>query len=181
VVRRAGGRLMTADSTDPDQLAPISAEIRRLSDRTAVADLIDRYLLLLDDGAFDDAWARRVFADDVALEFPPGNHYGIDGVARFTSGFMGHWARTHHHASNYLIELDGDRAAVTWSVIASHVHPGSPPPPASGMHFHLGGRFDGVAVRQSAHWRLQRLALRVIWTTGVGVPSIAQTMAGRAQ
>jgi SnoaL-like protein len=158
-----------------------AAEVRRLSDRAAIAELIDRYLLVLDDGAFDDIAAHAVFTDDVALEFPPGNHYGVAGVARFTRGFMGHWARTHHHASNYLIDLDGDRAAVTWNVLATHVHPDSPPPPASGNHFQLGGRFEGVAVRQGSKWRLQRLALRVIWTSGVGVPSIARTMAGRAQ
>ncbi|HEY0803498.1 MAG TPA: nuclear transport factor 2 family protein [Pseudonocardiaceae bacterium] len=151
--------------------------VRRLTDRADLADLADRYLRALDDGVFDQARAGSVFTDDVELHFPPGDHSGIAGVVEFTRGFMRHWARTHHTVSNYVVELDGDRATIAWNVIAVHVHHGAPPPPASAAHFHLGGRFDGAAVRTRHGWRLRRLALRVVWTAGPGIPSIAATMA----
>lgn len=157
----------------PDDL---TATVRGLADRAELGDLVNRYLLALDDGAFTDSLAASVFSADVALDFPPGSHRGLAGVVEFNRGFMGHWIRTHHHASNYAIELAGDAATIAWNVTAVHMHPGSPPPPQPGKLFHLGGRFDGTAVRTTAGWRLNRLALRVIWTDGPGIPSIAKTM-----
>jgi len=85
--------------------------------RATIEELVDRYLLALDEGVFSEAFAREVFTEDVILNFPPGSHRGIAGLAEFTDGFMGHWAATHHHASNYLIELNGDRVTVTGRAI----------------------------------------------------------------
>jgi hypothetical protein len=159
-------------------VAGLAAEVRRLSDRAALADVADRYLRALDEGVFDEERAHSVFTDDVTLNFPPGDHRGIVGVAEFTQGFMRHWDRTHHNTSHYRIDIDGDHANIAWNIIAVHVHHGSPPPPASAEHFYLGGRFDGSAVRTHRGWRLRCLALRVVWTAGPGIPSIAAVMAG---
>lgn len=159
-------------------VAELAAEVQRLSDRNALADLADRYLRALDEGVFDEERARSVFTNDVTLNFPPGDHHGMAGVAEFTRGFMRHWDRTHHNTSHYRIDIDGDRANIAWNIIAVHVHHGAPPPPASAEHFYLGGRFDGDAVRTHRGWRLRRLALRVVWTAGPGIPSIAAVMAG---
>lgn len=172
------------DGTAPDTAPPpmalrtLAAQVQALTDRAELADLADRYLRALDDSAFDEAWAHTVFTEDVELDFPPGSHQGIADVPGFTRGFMHHWQRTHHNVSHYAIELDGDRAAVAWNVVAIHLHHGSPPPPASAAHFYLGGRFEGVARRTAAGWRLSRLTLRVAWTTGPGIRSIAQVMTG---
>jgi SnoaL-like domain len=164
--------------TELDRVAEMAEEVRRLTDRGDLTDLADRYLRALDDGVFDEARARSVFTDDVELNFPPGDHRGINGVAEFTRGFMGHWDRTHHNVSHYSVELKGDRATISWNIIAVHVHPGSPPPPMLSEHFYLGGRFEGAARRTRRGWRIRRLALRVVWTAGPGIPSIAATMAG---
>jgi hypothetical protein len=158
-------------------LVTLAVDVRRLTDRGELADLADRYLRALDAGDFDEGRAVSVFTEDIELNFPPGDHYGIVGVVEFTRGFMRHWDRTHHNVSQYQIGLDGDRATVAWNVIAVHVHHGSPPPPASSKHFFLGGRFDGSAVRTPRGWRLRRLALGVVWTAGPGISSIAATMA----
>lgn len=167
-----------AQLTQADQVAELALEIRRLSDRAALTELADRYLRALDEGNFDQQRARLVFSEDVTLDFPPGDHHGLAGVADFTSSFMGHWARTHHNVSHYHIELDDDQATIAWNIVAVHVHRGSPPPPASAAHFYLGGRFEGAAVRTEHGWRLRRLALRVVWTAGPGIHSIAATMTG---
>jgi hypothetical protein len=159
-----------------DRIAPLAMQVRELGDRIAISDLIDRYFLSLDQGRFDQEYARRVFSEDVELSFPPGDHTGLPGLAAYTAGFMGHWKRTHHHISRHLIALDGDRAEIGWNLFATHIHPDSPPPPASGHHFYLGGRFEGEAVRTPDGWRVRRLTLRVSWTTGDGVPSIAKVM-----
>ncbi len=155
-----------------------AGQLRMLADRAVLSDLISRYFLALDEGTFDDTRARAVFTPDAALSFPPGDHRGLDGLVGFTADFMAHWVRTHHHCSNLAIDVNGGRAALRWDVIATHVHHGSPPPPAQGHHFQLGGRFDAAAVRTGSGWRIEKLALRVLWTTGTGIPSIAATMAG---
>lgn len=159
-------------------LAALAAEVRQLTDQAAVASLADRYLRSLDDGDFDAVKARAIFTKDVAFSFPPGDHAGIAGVAEYTHGFMRHWERTLHNASHYLIEVDGDQATIAWNVFAVHVHRGSPPPPTHSDHFYLGGRFTGTAVRTYSGWRLRHLALRVAWTAGQSIPSIAAVMAG---
>lgn len=167
-----------AQLTKADRVAELAVAVRRLSDRAAIAELADRYLRALDEGDFDQARAELVFTEDVALSFPPGDHHGLAGVSGFTRSFMGHWARTHHNVSHYHIELDDDQATIAWNLVAVHVHRGSPPPPASAAHFYLGGRFDGTAVRTELGWRLRRLTLRVVWTGGPGIQSIAATMTG---
>jgi hypothetical protein len=159
------------------EVAALSTEVRRLSDRTDLAGLADRYLGALDDGVLDESRARSVFTDDISLSFPPGDHHGITGVAEFHRGFMRHWARTHHTVGHCQTELDGGRATVAWNVFAVHVHHDAPPPPAAAEHFYLGGRFDGTAVRTPLGWRLRRLALRVAWTAGPGVASIVAVVA----
>ncbi len=153
-----------------EQVALLAEEVRRLSDRASLGELIDRYLLTLDEGVFDEKWAESLFTEDVELTFPVGAHRGISGVDEFTREIMYRWAQTHHHGSHYVIEQGGDRVELAWSIIASHVHPGSPPPPGSVSYFQLGGRFDGVARRTPLGWRFERLGLRITWTTGP-VPS----------
>lgn len=154
--------------------------VRDLVDREALRDLLSRYFLALDQGTYDEDWAGAIFTEDVSLSFPPGDHQGIDGVTAFTRSFMSLWARTHHHTADLLINLAGDRAFLAFNVIATHVRHGSPPPPASSDHFHLGGRFEGTALLTPRGWRLQRLSLTVLWTTGAGAPGIAAAMAAVA-
>lgn len=157
---------------------PDPAAVTALADRVAVTELCDRYLLGLDDPAQAVAQASDLFTEDVVLDFPPGRHRGLGGLAEFTATFMSYWARTHHHSAGYVLVSDGDRMSVAWSVIATHVHPDAPPPPASSNHFHLGGRFTGSAVRTPLGWRIDLLTLRVLWTAGAGIPAIVASMSG---
>jgi len=47
----------------------------------AVAALLDRYLLGLDDDKLDDDWARSLFTADATVEFPMSRHSGLAGMA----------------------------------------------------------------------------------------------------
>ncbi|MHC3458702.1 nuclear transport factor 2 family protein [Streptomyces flavovirens] len=148
------------------------ARIAHLTDRAELGDLAERYLASLDTGTFDDAWARSLFTEDVELVFPVGSHQGRAGAAAFTRQIMERWDGTHHHGSSALVELDGDRATVAWSLIASHLHFGSPRPPAASHHFQLGGRFD-TSVRRTPHgWRFARMRLRITWSTGAAAAAV---------
>lgn len=164
----------------PGELAELVGRVRRLTDRVDLVELIDRYLLSLDEGGFDEAWARSLFTEDVVMDFPVGSHRGIKDVTGFTAQIMDRWARTHHNGANHTVHTDGDQAAIAWNVYAIHVHHGSPNPPAPGEHFHLGGRFRGVAARTPEGWRIRRLGLRVLWTAGKAAVHVPQAAMDRA-
>ncbi|MCB5169609.1 nuclear transport factor 2 family protein [Streptomyces bambusae] len=155
-------------------LDALASEVRRLSDLAMLGRLVDRYLASLDQGSFDDAWAMSLFTEGVELTFPVGSHRGIAGVPAFTAEIMARWGRTHHHGSDVSVDLDGDRAAISWSLIASHIHFGSPLPPDASEYFQLGGRFTGVARRTPEGWRIDRLRLRIVWSTGAVPRGVTQ-------
>lgn len=111
-------------------------------------------------------WAASLFTEDVELLFPVGSHQGLTGADGFLREIMERWGRTHHHGSLASVEPDGDLASVSWSLIASHVHFGSPLPPQPSAYFQIGGRFTGVARRTPDGWRFARLRLRIVWSTG---------------
>ncbi|MEU0671736.1 ester cyclase [Streptomyces sp. NPDC006172] len=141
-------------------------EVARLADLVSLRDLVARYLAGLDEGGFDETWARSLFTEDIEMTFPVGSHQGLAGVVGFTAEIMARWGRTHHHGSESQVDVDGDRAELSWSLIASHVHHGSPLPPDPTQYFQLGGRFTGTARRTPDGWRFDRLGLRIAWTTG---------------
>jgi len=139
------------------------------ADRDAVARLIDRYLASLDQRIFDDSWARSLFTEDVRLEFPIGSRTGRAGLAEFQAAAMAKFERTLHVGSNYAIAVHGDRATLGFNLLAAHVHSDAAHAErgyAPGTHFDIGGRMEGEAERTEGGWRLSRLALQLVWTTG---------------
>ncbi|MEV5376877.1 nuclear transport factor 2 family protein [Streptomyces nondiastaticus] len=153
------------------EAAALQARIDALTDRAAVTDLIDRYLLSLDARRFDDAWARRFFTPDVRITSPVGKHEGTGGLAASQAATLAKFERTQHIGTNYVLDITGDRATVHWNALMTHVHlastreaRGSGP----GDHFTVGGTFAGEVVRTPAGWRFRRLDIRAVWTHGEG-------------
>ena len=144
----------------------LAAGLARLTDLAEIQQLVGHYLACLDEGVFDEARAESLFTGDIEMTFPVGSHRGISGVGAFTEAIMERWARTHHHGSDTSVSLDGDRAGLGWSLIASRIHHGSPLPPAPTEYFQLGGRFTGAVRRTPDGRRFERLRLRIVWTTG---------------
>ncbi|MFD8596069.1 nuclear transport factor 2 family protein [Kitasatospora sp. NPDC059646] len=165
------------------EFAALERQVRALTDRAEITGLVDGYLLSLDGGRFDGEWARRHFTADVRFTSPVGSHEGVDGLAEHEQATLDKFERTQHVGANLLIDLDGDRAAVRWNAVMTHVHPaatqrfrGEEP----GGHFDVGGTFTGEAVRTPAGWRFRRLDVRAVWTTGRGprtlTPEAAETL-----
>ncbi|MCH0564270.1 MULTISPECIES: nuclear transport factor 2 family protein [unclassified Streptomyces] len=151
------------------ELDALQAQLRTLVDRAEITDLIDRYVTLLDtqdDHGYDDTWPRSVFTDDCRLEFPVGTVEGRHTAAAFHFDRKSRFARTHHLASNYGIQVDGDTARVRVHLFASHVHHGDGPDP--GGRFDIGGVAEGEAVRTPAGWLLRRWRFHLMWSDGAG-------------
>lgn len=155
--------------------ATLAEQVHYLLDRTEIADLIDRFSRDLDERTaasepFDVEWVRRYFTEDATVAYPVGEAAGADAVAELIDGTgMAPFQRTQHVTTNYVIDLDRDRASVRFNLIATHVladavreERGLPP----GARFTVGDHYGTEVVRTPAGWRFARQVLHVTWTDG---------------
>lgn len=132
-------------------------------DPAAVAGLLDRYLISLDDEKLDDSWARGLFTEDAVVAFPMNAHEGRAGMADYHNGALAAFERTQHLGSPAVVAVNGDGATLRANLISTHVHhPGGDRPPL----FVTGTFVDGAARRTPEGWRLSRLSFRLIWAQG---------------
>ncbi|MFD3515319.1 nuclear transport factor 2 family protein [Streptomyces sp. NPDC058657] len=154
--------------TTPEELAQLHTRIRRLTDRTEVTEVCDRYVVHLDRSRHDDAWFGSVFTEDVHLVFPFGEYKGFEGLAGFQQMARTTFERTHHMAGNYEVELypggDDDRARVRAHLTAVHVRRREEP----AEHFDIGGHYEAEFVRTGDGWRIRGFAFDLVWSAGQG-------------
>jgi SnoaL-like protein len=138
-----------------------------LRDRVLITDLLDRFLLSLDERVFDEAWARRLFAEDVTSETPVGDVEGWDAIVAQTEAALAQFDRTQHVGANCVIDLDddGDHARVRANLVMTHIHLAEVRQ-RLGERFVVGGLFDGEAARTVDGWRWRRVAIRPVWFDG---------------
>jgi hypothetical protein len=130
--------------------------MQELVDRVAITDLISRLGLWLDEKRFDEA--RSVLTEDVTVSTPGGSSEGVDAVA--DQARRNHEVdRTHHVITNVLVELDGDRATAGANLVVTFADG----PDSLRTH---GERYRFEALRTPAGWRLARIQVTPVWTTG---------------
>ncbi|CAL9339737.1 hypothetical protein GCM10010266_65110 [Streptomyces griseomycini] len=136
-------------------------QLQALTDRAEITDLMDRYLRSLDDGVFDEEWARAFHTEDVTAEMPIGTVHGRDALLAHVRGGMALFDRTVHLGTNAIIEIDGARATVRGAQLSTHVLADG-----SGSVFISAGHTDAELVRTADGWRISASTLRVVWTQG---------------
>ncbi|MFJ8929969.1 nuclear transport factor 2 family protein [Streptomyces sp. NPDC102364] len=136
-------------------------QVRVLTDRAEITDLLDRYLRSLDDGLLDEEWARAFHTEDVTAEMPIGTVHGRDALLARIQGGMALFDRTVHMGTNAVIEIDGDRATARGAQLSTHVLADG-----SGSVFVSAGHADTGLVRTADGWRISASTLRVVWTQG---------------
>jgi hypothetical protein len=137
------------------ELEALRRELRALTDRQAVADLIDRLGLWLDEKRF--AEARSVLTEDVRVRTPGGTAEGIDRVVAQAS--RNHQERTQHVISNVRVAVDGGRATAGANLIVAFAGDDG----AVRTH---GERYAFEAVRGPEGWRLSSIEVAPVWATG---------------
>jgi hypothetical protein len=143
-------------------------QVRRLTDRAEIGDLIDRFSCDLDDYTltgrpFDVDWVRRYFTEDAKVSYPVGEATGAAAISALIDGTgMAPFARTQHVTTNYVLDLDGDpdRVSVRFNLIATHVHR------QGGDAFTGGDYHDGEVARTADGRRFTRQGLTVTWVDG---------------
>jgi hypothetical protein len=157
------------------EMDALQRQVGMLVDRAEISDLIDRFSRDLDDYTldgrpFDVAWVRSYFTDDASVEYPVGSATGAESIAALIDGRgMAPFQRTQHVTTNYVVDLDGDRASVRFNLIATHVHAEDVRQrlgEGAGARFTVGDYYEGETVRTAAGWRFRRQTLHVTWTEG---------------
>jgi hypothetical protein len=150
----------TFAGTTPD-IGRMRHELRALTDRAEITDLLDRYLRSLDEGELNEQWARSFHTEDVTAEMPVGTVSGRDALLVTVRRAMALFDRTVHLGTNPVIELDGDRATARGAQLSTHVL-------ADGSEevFVSAGRTDTHLRRTPDGWRISATSLRVVWTQG---------------
>lgn len=151
---------MTSISTDAAE--QLQERLLALAERAELTQLCDRYVLHLDRDRDSDDWLTSVFTADAHLTFPFGEYRGLAGLAEFQQMARSNVDRTHHIASTYDIELDGDTARVRVHLTAVHVLHREDP----GTHFAIGGHYEATAIRTAEGWRFSRLVFDLVWNAG---------------
>ncbi|WP_066927891.1 nuclear transport factor 2 family protein [Streptomyces sp. NBRC 110611] len=157
-------------------------QLRYLTDRAEIADLLDRYLRSLDEGRFDESWARAFHTEDVTAEMPIGTVRGRNALLDHVRRGMALFDRTVHLGTNAVIEIDGDRATARGAQLSTHVladgsggsggsgrtggSGGSRRTGGSGEVFVSAGHVDHELVRTADGWRIAASSLRIVWTQG---------------
>ncbi len=90
-------------------------------DRVAVHDLLVGYFRGFDERRTDDAFLKETFTSDAHWRFPRGDATGIEEIIERRDRTLGLWKQTLHSVSSVLIELDGDRARFTATLLATVV------------------------------------------------------------
>jgi hypothetical protein len=153
----------------PTDLMSPHDQLQRLNDRQAVADLITRLGLMLDDKRFDDA--RTILAEHVVVHTPGGSSRGPEAVV--AQARRNHTVRTQHVITDVLIELDGDRAEASANLIVTFA-PDSDHPDArltigdsdqTQSRVMIGERYSFAALRDESEWRLTRIDVARVWST----------------
>ena len=139
--------------------------LQEMVDRQALADLISRLGLMLDQKRF--AEAKSVLTEDIVVTTTGGSSAGLAQV--IDQAERNHRGVTQHVITNVLIDLQGDRAEVGANLIVTFW----PDPRRPDATFAVRDRYRFEAIRTESGWRLQRIEAVPQWrSTGSVDPSI---------
>ncbi|MFJ8822887.1 nuclear transport factor 2 family protein [Streptomyces sp. NPDC102467] len=141
-----------------------------LRDHSEVATLVSAFFHTLDEQRFDEGWALAYFTDDLRTTTPLGVAEGVDAVRQVEEA-IGRFAATLHASSDVLVRAEpGARTAhASWNAHMTHVHLDSTlQARGEGANplFTVGGIYEAELRRTEEGWRISRMSVRAVWTTG---------------
>lgn len=90
-------------------------KLQRIIDTDEIRTLMSKYCHGID--RHDEATFMSIWADDGVYELPRGQTAGIDGIRQLVRKVWREVPKCHHHITNPLIDIDGDRATAATDVI----------------------------------------------------------------
>ena len=146
-----------------NQTFNLEEQVRRLTDRIEISELLFRFARALDTK--DYAGYVALYAPDGILELPdpkggPPIVLRRDEMANAIPRSLGRYAATHHLSCNHQIEISGDTAESHSYLQAVHVRR------IPTDHWSAGGWYDCCYQRIDGDWRFSRIRLTAIWIAG---------------
>ncbi|GAB3996821.1 hypothetical protein GCM10029992_18020 [Glycomyces albus] len=139
-----------------DPVTEVRSPDRALADRSALAELVSRHSLWIDQERWDET--DRLFTEDVVVKSVRGEAHGIEALVALARKGHDDFDQTMHNKANLVIELDGDTATVRAHDIAVFAIDDKTAAVAAGIH-HYGAR------RTEAGWRFDRLEITPVALT----------------
>jgi ketosteroid isomerase-like protein len=93
----------------------LEERIKRVIDVEEIRSLMSKYCHGIDKK--DEATFMSIWADDSVYELPRGQTAGIEGIRQLVHKVWREVPKCHHHITNPLIEINGDRATAMTDVI----------------------------------------------------------------
>jgi SnoaL-like domain len=140
---------------------------QQIADRQAIAELIARVGVMLDEKRFEEA--PLILAEDVTVHTPGGSSRGREAV--MAQAERSHTVATQHLITDVLIELDGDTAQARANQVATF----APDRPGARLvvngveqadpYLTIGGLYRFGAVRTADGWRVTRIESETLWSS----------------
>jgi hypothetical protein len=145
------------DRSSPPDAAGLWAEVRRLSDRVALGEMVPRFATAMD--AHDAAALRRLFAPEMVIEFAGGAFRGRDGCVDGLRATAFAHAASHHLVASHRVRVDGDRASAVAYFHSVHLDDAARPE----VHADHGGWYLARLQRAGEGWVFTYLKQVSIW------------------
>ena len=119
-------------------------------DVEAIQDLLVRYATAIDTRDWE--LFRTCFSEDAATDYGDvGSWTDLDGITAFMEKVHEPFGDTNHMLSNFVVEVDGDRAEAT-----SYVHVVLALKGSDGGWVDSVGRYEDTLVRTPSGWRIAK-------------------------
>jgi hypothetical protein len=139
----------------------VDLDMARIVDEQAIVNVCLRYGQALDQKDWEAL--RDCFVSDAVAEYEGiGACHGVDEIIALVRNGLQVLDRSQHLLTNFLIEVDGDRATSACYLQAQHVRSGTP----GGSNFIIAGRYTDDVVRRPEGWRIALRRLEIWWTDG---------------
>ncbi|MFA1540192.1 nuclear transport factor 2 family protein [Actinomadura monticuli] len=122
-----------------------------MDDHRQLSALVTRLGRWLDGESPGDG--RALFTEDAEAHTPGGVAKGLDALIE--QARRNHTVPTQHFITDRLVDVDGDRAAISANLLVVFAHEGGPRL--------LGERYDLEAARTDGGWRLSRVQASPVW------------------
>lgn len=126
----------------------------------AIRKLIAQYARAID--VKDFAAIAACFWPDALFTYEHQPLHGRDQIVGLMRDALEPLEGTQHLFMNFIIDLDGDTARVTFDGLAQHWRPGIP----GGTTFMAGGKYEVRARCENGVWKIAAAAAGAVWSAG---------------
>lgn len=151
-------------------------QLKEIIERAKISALHIRYFRAIDEKQLDKKIVEATFTAEAQIVKPNGAvSIGYDNILDGQLKSFARFQATQHTTSDFIIELDNDKATIRTNLTAMHVWADiDENPTLKGKHFHAGGVLLTKAIKTNNQWKISEWVFRNVWRTGEGMDEMAK-------